>query len=247
MLIAIPIFQKEIAPCFEVAGHFLIADVEGGEQVGTTSVSCEGDWGFNRARLLRRHAVNVLICNGIKGFYQDLLKALGLIVIKDINLTAKEALKKYLTGELKQSTANSELCRSSRDVHLEDLFCWTKNLFHSHGYRLYKESESAPFPIDLIAEIKCPVCRKPVRVGICCGAHSYSIERELAEFKRASSGDFHAQVYVHPAIPGLEERCLEFGIELLDPLSEIHEQEAGDEKRIPLLKGTVSGHEKASG
>ncbi len=246
MILAIPLFNKEIAPCFEAATLFMIAKVTDTRESSSTFEHCQGQGGLNRARLLQSHGVNVLICDGIKGFYKDLLVALGLIVIDRISLPAQDALRMYLEGNIKETEQEPELCKISSVVPLPELISWTRDLFQRHGYTLYEGSDRAPFPIDLVAEMPCPLCNKPVRVGICCGPHSYRIDRELDEFHRASVNAFHAQVYVHPAVPELEKRCREYGIELIDPLSVVLDRDRSSGSKIPLLRGPVKGHEDAS-
>jgi predicted Fe-Mo cluster-binding NifX family protein len=245
MVIAIPIFNDEIAPCFEAATRFLIAHAEHAEGVTKRIAECTGVGGFARARLLRDEGVSILICDGIKGFYRDLLQASGLAVVDGNSLSVEEALASYLTGKIKPSGRMPEIYNLAGNMPLDDLISWTRHLFESSGYEIHGGAVKAPFPIDLVAEIKCPVCEKPIRVAICCGGHSYRVDQELSEFNRASVTDFHAQLYVHPALPGLRKRCKEYGIELLDPLSPINRDSGASRDKIPILNAPVKGHQRA--
>jgi predicted Fe-Mo cluster-binding NifX family protein len=244
MIVAVPKFSDEIAPCFEAAGIFIVALVEQGG-ISKAVKKCEGCEGFARVRLLNENKVDVLICNGIKSFYKDILTNSGIDVIDNITLPVQRALDDYKDGKLKVVSKKSEINGIRLSIPLEDLKCWTKDLFGANGYKISPGNERIPFPIDLVAEITCPVCGKPIRIAICCGAHIYRADRELLEFHRASISDYQAQVYVHPLIPGLDKLCEEFGIELIDPLADTFESPKTPKRPIPILKKPVSGHEKA--
>ena len=245
MIVAVPKFKDEIAPCFEVASTFVITTYEGDNETEKSLQNCEGCEGFGRVRLLNEYNVNVLICNGIKAFYKDILANSGVTVIDKVTLPVEEALKRYYQGNLKAAEIKPELLNIDSSIPLDDIICWTKDLFQTNGYKISKVKDSAPFPIDLVAEITCPVCRKPIRVAICCGAHSYRIDQDLLEFHRVAATDYHAQVYVHPAQPEIARRCDEFGIELIDPLADFCEIKRKSKKTVPVLKKPAAGHEKA--
>lgn len=246
MIVAIPKFHETIAPRFKVAKYFIISVVTGGRVVSSKIEDCTGCEGFGRIRLLRDKKVNILICNGIKSFYRDLLGASGLTVIPNIALPAGDALAQFLAGELKPEVYGASFTSFSCQIPREDLVCWAKELFESHGYDVTAGPDKAAFPIDLVAEMRCPVCRKPVRVAICCGAHTYRTDQEIKEFHRAAASDYHARVYVHPGTPSIHQCCKEYGIELIDPDSELTIADRPGSHRIPILQEPLYGHEKAS-
>lgn len=246
LTVAVPKYGDEIAPCFESAGKFLVVEARGGIILSRALYECIGCEGFERVRLLRKLEVDSLICDGIKSFYHDLLRSQGITVYRNITQPIEEALLLCLKGKLRADEDSEECALEKSRIPLKDLLCWTKDLFRSHGYHIGKAASSAPFPIDLIAEIRCPVCHKPVRVAICCGSHTYRFEQELTLFHRVASADFHAQVYIYPANPRAVQICEEYGIELIEPGTEAG-LPSKKQKRIPLLRLPVSGHEKASG
>ena len=245
MIVAIPKYDDIVAPCFEVAGTFLIAEIENGRTESITIEKCSGCEGFGRIRFLQDRNVKLLICNGIKNFYKDLLVIAGMTVIKDISMPVEEALQMYTSGRLIAEKLQTPLYHIDSDIPLDDIICWTRDLFKAKGYEVIPGEDVAPFPIDLVARMTCPVCGKPIRVAICCGAHSYRMDQEIMTFHRASVADFHAQVYVHPSLPDLKKHCEEFGIELLDPLEESFDKTC--DNNIPILKNPISGHEQAFG
>jgi predicted Fe-Mo cluster-binding NifX family protein len=243
--IAIPKFHDMVAPCFETANYFLISRIGKSGEVTERLDSCTGCEGFGRIRLLQDNAVNILICNGIKAFYVDLLESSGLEVIDGVSLTVESALKQYLSGRLKPRNRTFQFQELTCEIPHEDLVCWARELFESHGFMVKAGDENIPFPIDLIAELKCPVCGKPIRIAICCGAHTYRADREIQEFHHSTPSIFHARVYVRPGNPLVEEKCDEYEIQLIDTNSEnaIKDEQISD--RIPLLKKPITGHERA--
>ena len=86
MKIAIPKFNSKVAPCFETAKYFLIAEFSKSKQVCSKIITCNGCEGYGRVRFLRDNKIDLLICNGIKNFYRDLLESSGVSVIPEIAL-----------------------------------------------------------------------------------------------------------------------------------------------------------------
>ena len=246
MIVAIPKFGEAVAPCFEVARVFLLADVEGGRVVSQKILECKGCEGFGRIQLLRDNEANVLICGGIKGFYRDLLQASGLAVISNVSAGVTEALGGYVSGGLTPDQEIEEAVEPEGEIPLEDLVCWTHELFAAHGYRVRPGAELAPFPVDLVAEIECPVCHKPVRVAICCGAHTYRPDQEVKLLHHAAASGYHARAYVRSSTPQVARRCREYDIELIDPDAGFASCDHPVVGRIPILQSVVRGHEAAS-
>lgn len=246
MIVAIPKYQDAVAPRFEVARTFLICVIEKGREMTSKLSDCTtGCEGFGRVRLLRDKQADVLICNGIKSFYRDLLQAAGVTVIANVALPVSDAIALYLTGDLQPEAPAAEQRSAAIGIPHEDLVCWARELFESNGYDVTM-SES-PFPIDLVAEMNCPVCHRLVRVAVCCGAHTYRTDQEIRELRRAAASGFHAQVYVHPGTPAIAQCCEEFGVQLIDPDAELKARHGERGRRIPVLMPPVSGHERAFG
>ena len=243
--VAIPILGNDVAPCFEVARHFAMVEIEDGHQIFRTVLICGGCEGYGRVRFLIDNDIKVLICNGIKLFYRDLLKISGLKVIGDVADSVENALAAYISGDLDEREFRDESIDLLTEIPHEDLVCWARELFESNGYSVLPRPDYVPFPIDLVAVTSCPLCRKSIKVGICCGAHTYRLIDEIMEFHHIAPSEFHVKVYVYPSSPEVCEICSEYGIELIDPNSEddfLFKPPAG---KIPVLRNPVSGHEKA--
>ena len=215
------------------------------KNISSSIVTCSGCEGFGRVRVIQDNNAEVLICNGIRGFYRELLESSGVTVINNVSATITSALDRYLDGDLKVRPHNEELAETSCRIPHKDIICWTKELFESHGYRVSLASENTPFPIDMIACIACPVCGKKICVAVCCGAHMYRIDNEIREFHHRARGDCHAEVYIHPGYPSVIKQCQEYGIQLIDPNTETANRDRTVPGRIPLLTRPIPGHEKA--
>ena len=236
-----------VAPRFEAASSFLIVTAEGDRIVSSETVVCPGPEGFRRIRMLRIHQVSVMICNGIKGSYKDMLASSGVSVVDGVSSEVDDALRRFLSGLLAPVESPVEDLPAPCTVSHERLVRSARNLFQKHGFVVTPGPGQDSFLVDLVAEMTCPRCRKPVRVAICCGAHTYRADQEIIEFHRATQSGYHARVYVCPAQPSLTKCCREYGIELVDPDQTAAEKTCQETNRIPLLKGTVLEHEKASG
>jgi predicted Fe-Mo cluster-binding NifX family protein len=247
MIVAVPKFGESVAPCFEAAKYFVMARLEGAQVSEQTIKKCSGCEGFGRVQLMRDKRVDVLICNGIKGFYRDLLRASGVKVLANVSGEIGTALEHLAAGELMPEAADEEPVVDADAIPLDDLVCWTRELFLAHGYDVRPGENLAPFPIDLVAEIQCPICQKPVRVAICCGAHTYRSTDEIRRLHQVASSGYNARVYIHSATPKIEQCCREYGIELVDPDGEFAAEDDPAQDNVPILQGAIEGHEQMSG
>ncbi len=245
MKIAVPTYHDTIAPCFEVATSFAIATIEEDKIVSVKTATCEAGEGYRRVRLLQVHSVDVVICNGIKGFYCDMLSGMGMAVLKNINLPVTEALNQYASGRLTPEVEPPEEPSRAFEIPHGELLNWTAAFFRDSGYEVRSGPGQDAFLVDLVAQITCPVCRQTVRVAICCGAHTYRADLEVREFHHATVSNYDARVYVYPGNSKIAKCCQEYGIQFLDP--EHAEQVSEDAVRgaIPLLTAAPPGHERA--
>jgi len=245
-IIAIPKLNENIAPCFETAKYFLINKVKNGHEILSSKiVSSTGCEGFGRVRLLQDNMVNTLICSGIKAFYRELLVSSGLTVIDSVDFELEEAVGRFLDGQLKPVVREEDMTDMSAEIPHDDLVCWARELFESHGYRIPSSALEPAFPIDLVAEMKCPVCGRTIRVAICCGAHTYRSDQEIREFYRVTHTSYQARVYVYPAKASVRKHCCEYGIQVVDPDADTLNRDHVEPGRIPLLDRPIPGHEQA--
>ena len=244
--VAVPQLDDAVAPRFEAARHFLVAEVESGQVVCSQVVTCDGPDGYRRVRMLQIHRVSVLICSGIKSSYRDVLVASGVKVISQYSGTVERALEEFSAGSIRQAQCFADETAELCPVPHADLLERAKALFGKNGYNVAPGPGDESSLIDLVAEMLCPVCGKPVRVAICCGAHTYRADQEIAQFHQATLSGYHARVYVSPIQPAIWQCCREYGIEPLDPDQPAELRAAESRGAIPLLSGPVISHERAS-
>ncbi len=243
--VAIPRLKNSIAPCFEATSCFDIIIISNGKIESRQQVSCSDPEGHKKIRLLQVHRVDILICNGIKDLYQNMLTASGVEVIKNVSDKIDNAIKQYLSGALIPETILNDDINCTDKISHSDLVEWATIIFIDHGYNITPSPAKNDRMIDLIAVILCPVCNKQVRVAVCCGSHTYRPSQEITEFHHATPTGFNARIYVCSGNPSIEECCNQYGIELLDPNLERKIQK-NIKKKLPLLRGAVLDHEKAS-
>ncbi|MBU0983164.1 MAG: hypothetical protein KKA42_04800 [candidate division Zixibacteria bacterium] len=244
-VIAMPRFNETIAPRFETAGSFLICNLEDGRRISSHIQDSGGCEGFGRVRLLQDHHVNTLICSGIKAFYHELLVSSGITVIEAVDLTLDQAVEQFLAGALHPAEPDESLADLGCEIPHEDLVCWARELFESHGYHIQTSESEPPFPIDLVAELNCPLCHRIIRVAVCCGAHTYRSDQEIRELHHVTRTSFQARAYVYPAREAVRKRCLEYGIQVIDPDAEALNRDRVQPGQIPLLDHPIPGHERA--
>lgn len=241
--IAISCFGEEVAPCFDASHRFRYWIIVDDQAVDYREIEVEGAEGITRVILLTKVGVDVLICNGITERLREILEANGCVVIDGVVGSASDALFGLLAGQIKPIQQKSPLKPHQMQPHTADLVMWTEELFHKLDWEVHKVLQDNLFPIDLLAERKCPLCGKLVRAAICCGAHAYRIEKEILELKRVTAVGYNARIYVHHAIPGVSNTCHDFEIELLDP-NDFTNGESNDYYSVlPPIKGLIAGHD----
>jgi len=242
MIVAITIFKDEIAPCFEAAKRFQVLEIEDSRIISKKHLECRAKGPIARLRLLKEAEVDVVICNGIRSFYKDMLEAENRVVYKDVTGKIKKALDLFLSGEISRAAKSRPEDQAPCLFEMGELVQMTGEYFARHGYEV--SDDEFEFPVDMLATIKCPKCKKPIRVAICCGGHLFSWEKEIREL-RSISENFDAAVYVHAAQKPVARACRDFKINLLDPWILENEEKKKKSSPLPILRLPVKGHEKA--
>ncbi|HEX05127.1 MAG TPA: hypothetical protein ENH10_08250 [Bacteroidetes bacterium] len=237
--IAVPCFVEEVAPLFEAAGRFRIWDVSSEGIQERSEIASKEEDEVSRIRMMRELGVTVVLANGIKKSVRRLLRAEGITVVHGVSGTAVDVLFGWLAGRLEGlPDEDSELPVSAPVA--ADAVEWTYELLSSLGWQVKRVVGTDFSPVDLTAEKSCPVCDKPVRVAVCCGAHAWRVDEEIGEFHRLTSSGYHSRLYVHPPLEAAVKCCNAYGIELLDPsaFQPVHT----DDFTLAPLKSRISGH-----
>jgi predicted Fe-Mo cluster-binding NifX family protein len=244
--IAIPILRGRVAPCFDAATQFFVAQIDDRKVVATKTVDCDDGEGFRRVRLLKIYDIEVLICNGIKDFYLNLLQASGLRVIPNVSESIENVITNYIKGKLKPASLREEPVLKPQEISHPELVGWARELFENNGYQVSEGPGQDSVLVDLVARIECPVCGKNVSVAICCGVHTYRTDQEIVEFHHCTKSGYNARVFVYPEDSRTAQSCREYGIEMISPESQLSYDPSMAKNKIPILQFPVEGHEKAA-
>ena len=89
------------------------------------------------------------------------------------NLTVDEALDRFTQGQLAIKRKKLDDIASQSMIHHDELVTEAQTFFKNRGCYIVDGQGQDTFLIDMVAEILCPACNRPVRVAICCGPHTY--------------------------------------------------------------------------
>jgi len=239
--IAIPCFGEEVAPLFGSTRRFRVWLVVGGQIADYEEIEIDASDSIARVRLMRSIEADVILANGIEARLRQLLETENRLVVEGIVGTATDVLYGYLAGRIKGTVPQPGEGVAGRQT--ADVSAWTSDLLNETGWMVRQVREVNIFPVDLIAKRGCPLCGKPVRVAVCCGAHAYRVDEEIREFQRVTATGYHARLYVHQAIPSVIRQCSEYSIEVLSPdRFASYQQSSADEGELPPLQGRIEGH-----
>jgi predicted Fe-Mo cluster-binding NifX family protein len=103
MILAIPIFGREISPRFDCAREMILFRVEGGKIVDQRILPIREINTLNRAKTLSALKVQQIICSGIDDFSVRMLNGMGIQVFPWVSGDAHQALKGFLARRGKGS------------------------------------------------------------------------------------------------------------------------------------------------
>jgi predicted Fe-Mo cluster-binding NifX family protein len=104
MLVAVPLFDRDVAPRFAFAESFLVADVIDGQVRGTHRTPPVPRPYADRINHLRNLGVEVILCCGIVRQFIPLAESLGIQVVSGVVGDARDALERYARNELPDRT-----------------------------------------------------------------------------------------------------------------------------------------------
>ncbi len=99
MLVAVPLFEYDVAPRFGFADTFLIAEIAEKQVVREDQVvTVTGGWA-NRLGKLRDLDVKVLLCGGFNRAFVPLAENLGITVLAGLTGNAHQLVEAFARGE----------------------------------------------------------------------------------------------------------------------------------------------------
>ncbi len=98
MKIAIPRYRGRVSPRFGFTEDVLVMELEGDKITGQETLALDGCLPHEIPRLLHQRGVHVVLTGGINAVFQEMFRALGILVIWGLIGTPQEALSAYITG-----------------------------------------------------------------------------------------------------------------------------------------------------
>ena len=114
MKVAIPLFGQRVAPRFECASAFLVAEIDSGGVVARQTYPLLHPSLPVRLRLLHSLGVEAVICGGISGFVARQFQAAGIRLFANVMGDAESALDLFVRGNLQQGWRQAGRARRFR-------------------------------------------------------------------------------------------------------------------------------------
>jgi predicted Fe-Mo cluster-binding NifX family protein len=111
MRVGIPIWQERISPVFDTARRLLLVDLLGGREQTRSEVLLGDEAWPERARHLREHGVEVLLCGAVSRPLCELLQAQGIRVVSFLRGEPEAVLAAYRSGRLTVTRFRMPGCR----------------------------------------------------------------------------------------------------------------------------------------
>ena len=207
MKIAVPMFEDEIAPCFEAAAHFSIYEILDKKIISTGYLDCIDDSPIAKVKLMQTQYVELIICSGIKKTTKEILEDFSIIVIDGIIGQISGALTSFIHLSIITNSFNYKTFKENFAKTLPEMKSNIADFFRKNSFEVYSGENFAPFPVDLIAFTRCPVCNQRISTAICIGAHTFSPEKEISEFYFVAFRNFDVLIYVHENTPEIKRIC----------------------------------------
>jgi predicted Fe-Mo cluster-binding NifX family protein len=114
MRIAIPVWQGRVSPVFDEASRVLLVDVSEKQEQHRQEESLTTRKPFDRAQLLPRLGVDLLICGMISQTLQTALSSAGIQIVPCICGTMEEVIAAFLDGRIESGALRMPGCTGRR-------------------------------------------------------------------------------------------------------------------------------------
>jgi predicted Fe-Mo cluster-binding NifX family protein len=116
MRIAIPLWQGRVSPVFDVASRVLLVDVSDNQEQHRQEEFLTTQNPFERAHLLPKLGVDLLICGMISQTQQTALASAGIQIIPCICGAMDEVIAAFLEGRLEKGGLLMPGCRGRKSM-----------------------------------------------------------------------------------------------------------------------------------
>jgi len=102
MKVAIPTWQGRVSPVLDVAGRFLLVDLDAGREVVREETSLAPVGPLERARQLHQMGAETVVCGAVSRPLEVALDAVGVRVIPQMCGQVEDVLAAFISGQLNQ-------------------------------------------------------------------------------------------------------------------------------------------------
>jgi len=215
MKLAIPTYKEEVAPSFDFSKCFTLMVIEKNTVSEKIELKLPEQSPLSRVQELKKHQVDMVICNAIRSYTERLLHLNQIRYILRITGTINQVINDFLQEKLqeKEQDLNQKALLKKSDINvLKEL---GRRYFQNCGYTLSTPDTKSKTFIDFIGEKKHKKNGK-TQIAVCCGAHIYKVEEEIREFAREIDERFDNAYYIHPGCPGIKQICDQYKVVMLD-------------------------------
>ncbi len=114
MRLAVTVWNHRIAPVFDSAGTVMVLDVSDGVCHDLTSVGLTGMDLRDRARILREHAVDELVCGAMSCEAEEMIREEGIMVHPFVAGEVEQVVGAFLKSELDSEEFSMPGCACAR-------------------------------------------------------------------------------------------------------------------------------------
>ncbi len=114
MRLAVTVWNQRIAPVFDSAGTAIVLDLRGGICHDRTAIALSGSDLMDRARILREHAVDELVCGAMSCESEAIIRGEGIAVHPFVAGDAERVVRAWLENELDREEFSMPGCACAR-------------------------------------------------------------------------------------------------------------------------------------
>jgi predicted Fe-Mo cluster-binding NifX family protein len=107
MKVAVSNWEGRISPVFDVTAHVVLVEIIGDKERNRELIFLTTDDPIERACLLARMGIEVLICGSVTKTLERALASQGIHVVPNVCGRVEEVLESYIEGRLNQGRENA--------------------------------------------------------------------------------------------------------------------------------------------
>jgi predicted Fe-Mo cluster-binding NifX family protein len=117
MRVAIPLWEGRVSPVFDEASRILLIDISDNQEQRRQQEFLAAHNPFERARLLPKFGVDLLICGMISQTQQTALASAGIRVIPHVCGSLEDVIAAFIDGRIESGELLMPGCRRRKRLH----------------------------------------------------------------------------------------------------------------------------------